>query len=360
MTSPLTAIAIFEKDVNNDIIQWCFPTLNDSLQAILLTHCGLNDAVDCSFHYGQFQNQWYYTFTLPLQNFQTKVTNASCIVLSSVFNPERYKTLLSILFGYYHENCSPLPLLSAYLQVFTSGNINRSPSDTLLDKSIQSYKDSDFNDRKASIGATRSLVELLGQEIIIVWVAVLLKKRIFVYSPSLVQLQPLLIAVPSVGAWHRQSLNILHPYIKNQQEDIDDLKTSGIYIAGTIDSSFKERRDLWDIFIDTSSIDPANPNQLHVTINDAAKNDFTLTKFHKTTTETILNSLTADATNDVAMIKVISNVTQQLLTNLQSLATPNSEGVQKVSWEHLQTVKLPANMDKFLYNVATAEGMATK
>ncbi len=48
------------------------------------------------------------------------------------------------------------------------------------------------------------LLELFGAEAVHIWTAVLLKKRIFVYSPKLSELLSVVRAIPLIGAWHRQ------------------------------------------------------------------------------------------------------------------------------------------------------------
>ena len=58
------------------------------------------------------------------------------------------------------------------------------------------------------------------------------------------------------------------------------------------------------------------------------------------------------------MVKELALKTRDLLNKLQSLATSSDEGKQIVTADALEQAGLPAPMQRFLYNVASAEGMA--
>jgi hypothetical protein len=80
---------------------------------------------------------------------------------------------------------------------------------------------------------------MFGQEIILIWTALILKKRIVVYSQKIGVLLRVIRALPLL-VFHRQNWDILRPYITLQTEEIEinDLKNAGIYIAGFIEVSF--------------------------------------------------------------------------------------------------------------------------
>lgn len=47
-----------------------------------------------------------------------------------------------------------------------------------------------------------------------------------------------------------QNWNLLRPLCTLSEEEIKELTTAGIYIAGFVDPLIKSRQDLWDVLID--------------------------------------------------------------------------------------------------------------
>jgi len=184
---------------------------------------------------------------------------------------------------------------------------------------------------------TLELINHFGLEVILIWVASLLRKRIFVVASNLSDLFGIVRACPCIGAWHRQNFDILRPYVTMNEVELAELSSTGIYVAGFTDSNAVNRRDLYDILVDV--------NAKSVTVNEAAKADFVLGKFHKTTAETI--TAAAQSESDQQIIKVVAAATKTLLDNVSALRVDDGDGRGPlITLSNLQQQKLPANMDK--------------
>lgn len=151
----------------------------------------------------------------------------------------------------------------------------------------------------------------------------LLRKRIFVYSPKVSDLMSLIRVFPLLGAWHRQDFSILRPLVRLSEYELQDLSSAGVYVAGFTDSAAVNKQDMYDVYIDvpartfTYAEQAKSKWQLHdavvcvcvqrlevlkrsyvvplltcvpfcllMALAICCSDDFTLTKFHKTTAET--------------------------------------------------------------------------
>jgi len=77
--------------------------------------------------------------------------------------------------------------------------------------------------------------------------------------------------------------------------ELNDLRSAGVYVAGTIDPAAQNQQELYDVFVDGAPVRlfhrPSDvPNHAcyataaaaqTVTINEAARADFAMTKIHK-------------------------------------------------------------------------------
>jgi hypothetical protein len=120
---------------------------------------------------------------------------------------------------------------------------------------------------------------MFGMEIILLWTAMLTQKRVVVFAEKLVLLLRIIrfrllsfflidILLSNITlltslfiiklkyrafplfVWHRQNWNILRPYVKLAEQDLTDLRSAGVYVAGFTDPSVKKREELYDILVD--------------------------------------------------------------------------------------------------------------
>lgn len=343
-TNSLQAVVVFEKDVNDDVMSWSFPQVDsgdsNELRTVLESRSGLREkgSVDSNFRFSRFQNCWQYYLIEPISSEKNPRVTAVCIVvLSKTYFPEKYQELLKIFYKLYAQTMSPMPIMQAYLSVFTTNKLSGAAGD---------FDESKFDARRALVSPVCQAINTWGVGSVVMWVAMLLKKRIFVYAKTVDELLPVVRSFPIVGAWHRQDWDILRPFCTLEAAELADLAKAGTYVAGFTDVACQARKDMYDVFFDISS--------KSLTIADHAKAAFMLCKFHQQAGEGFVKAA-ADG-NDQAVIKAVHLKTKELLTNLESLKTAGEDGTF-VRLEDLAAKKMPPNMDKFLYNVAVQENM---
>lgn len=56
-------------------------------------------------------------------------------------------------------------------------------------------------------------------------------------------------AIP-ILVWHRQNWDILRPFMTLSEPELADIKAAGVYCAGFIDESARDREELYDVLVD--------------------------------------------------------------------------------------------------------------
>jgi len=184
----------------------------------------------------------------------------------------------------------------------------------------------------------------------LIWTALIMKKRIIVYSDSLPNLLKFIRALP-LFVLHRQDWSLLRPFVTLENEpEITDLVKTGVYVAGVLSPQVKAREDLYDIFIDLTTID--------IVVAPNAEDDFVQTQYHQDFAKFLLTALETEGIDDEKLIKAVKKKTADLITKLNALKV-QGEGDDKpyVSFSSFTNQSIPANLENFLYAVASAEGM---
>jgi len=212
------------------------------------------------------------------------------------------------------------------------------------------FVDSEYDNRRAFLTSPlKDIVRLFGEEVILLWVAMLTKKRVIVYAEKLGILLKVIRAIPLL-VWHRQNWNILRPYVTLTQPEIADLTSAGVYVAGFTDPALKSKENFYDIFVDI--------NARSISVANHAKDQFVLGSFHQDLATYLVTAAEDESVNDQALIKNLAMKTKDLLTKLEGLKVEDPEDHKMyISLESLQSRKLPPGSDRFLYNVGAAEGM---
>lgn len=177
------------------------------------------------------------------------------------FNPERYEALLRTMVELYATTGSPPKLLECFLSVQIKGRYG------------QAYVAADHDPRKALlVSNVKDLISAFGLEFILVWTALLMKKRIAVYGASVGDVLEAVRGLP-VLVWHRQDWGLLRPWVTLDDEQLHDLRTAGVYVAGFTDPGVRALPDLYDLLIDLDN--------RAIRLMDHAAPDFKLGAFHK-------------------------------------------------------------------------------
>ncbi|EFA75471.1 FAM45 family protein [Heterostelium album PN500] len=347
------SICIFEKDNSGEVLQtWTYPSVDESLRQVALNRTGLTSNRVNPFTFSKFKNTWIYIYTVSLLNHKDKdasytppeplkhVVAFSICIFRNNFNPEKYASLSQIMSNIYLKLGDPSKLLECQLRAWNKGQFDVG--------ALGKFVDAEFDVRRSYLATSiKDIIKLFQEDIILVWNAMLIKKRVVVYSDKVSSLLKVIRALP-LFVFHRQNWSLLRPFVTIDELEIKDLTATGVYCAGFIDSSIKSREDLYDILIDV--------NSKEVTVASHAKDQFVLGSFHKDILKTLIESADNEEINDQTLIKLLTQKIKDLLGKLESLKV-EVDGKSIVTLESLQERKLPAGMDKFLFNVATAEGI---
>jgi len=237
------------------------------------------------------QNAWQYFLTVPGSEGGV-VTSVTVVILSPSFHPEKWQALLEAFSKSYLESGSPVALLTAFLGAFTTKQVPGK------------WKASEFNDQQVSheFGGARadehaslsgvnpahrlqnvtparschrlclSLLLLLllvwqavlggrlgevlgafGVHAVLIWTAMLLKKRVVVVGDSSEQVLATVRVLPQF-VWSRQNWALLRPLVTPSEAELADLEAAGVYVAGFLeDSGAKGWPGLWDLLVDAGA-----------------------------------------------------------------------------------------------------------
>ncbi|CAL1547531.1 unnamed protein product [Lymnaea stagnalis] len=271
-----------------------------------------------------------------------QVVQFTVVLLCRDFNPEKYSALCQIFGRQYKKTGSAATMLEGYLSVITKGTCNSDENGK--------FSVNDFSKQQAyGKCCIKDLIQTFGLETILIYTAVLLKKRIAVYFPphSLGNLLEYTRAIPAF-AWHRQNWNIVHPNVQLTEGETEHLKSNSHYVAGFTEAAVEGRTDLYDIFVNA-------PNS-QIFIAAHAKESLAMGKLHKEIALLMVEKAESE-TSDLDIIKAIETKTKDLLNNLKSLATKGADGKLSFTLETLKERKLPPATENFLFSLAASEGL---
>ncbi|XP_014800765.1 PREDICTED: protein FAM45A isoform X1 [Calidris pugnax] len=336
-----------EKDTNGDALWvWCYPSVTAELRSLLLRKCCLTDENKLlhTFVFGQYKKSWFYITTVEVQDSPAlkKVTHFSIVLTAKDFNPEKYAAFTRILCRIYLKHGSPVKMMESYIAVLTKGICQSEENGSFLSK--------DFDARKAYLaGSIKDIVSQFGMETVILYTALMLKKRIVVYHPRIEAIQEFTRTLPAL-VWHRQDWSILHSYVHLNEEEVEALKACTGYIAGFTDSEVSSRPDLYDVYVNLADSE--------ITISPVVKEAMTMGKLHKEIGQLIVQSAEDPDKSDSQVIKDISLKTKEILATLASL-TEVSDGNEKptLNSEALKQKRFPPATENFLFHLAAAEQM---
>ena len=135
------------------------------------------------------------------------------MLVTKDFNPPKYETLIRILNKTYNKTGSPVKLLEIFLAAFTKGNYNLEDDMFIADEYNKQYVTS----------SVKELIKTFELETILIYTALLLKKRIVVYHYSLEQLLKWIRAFPALMK-HRKLTDHLFPWVDLVKDDLAEIK----------------------------------------------------------------------------------------------------------------------------------------
>lgn len=348
--SILSSCSIVERDTNGDVLwAWTFPSISDQQRSLSLRKCCLTDGDGGSatgngtqrFIYGRFHKQWYYigcTEVFDSDNLPW-VKQFALVLWTNDFNPEKYETLIRIFSKTYCITGDPAVMLRLYLSVAVHGSCTTEENGTFVVN--------EFDARQSSQNChtmVKELINMFGLEIILIYTALLLRKRVAVYHHSLQALQKWVRSFPALMP-HRSEANELYPWIDLVPEEIASLKACQCYIAGFRDSAVGSRNDLYDVLVNL----PAR----EISVAPHAKESMVMTKTHKEIALQLVQLAAREDIGESQILKEVADRTNDLLNHLKSLSTvTDGEGRRMVLLEELRKRGFAAPLENFLFNLA--------
>lgn len=317
-------------------------------RAQVVVDCCQLDKKDCPiFSFSAYKSMWQYTYTVSSgpNTYLPRVNKFSICVRSQTFNPEKFEHLFRILSRIYSSTGEPTKILQAVLSVNAS---NKLAVDASTEPSgLKPWNADEYDDKRAMLAnsSLKKLISCFGEKSILLWIAVLLKKRIFVVGDKWSDVLFVVRTLPQF-AWIRQDVSILRPMIvMKSKEQQEELLKSGVYIAGTVDANIRGRSDLYDIIVDMKA--------RTIVVQEGSKSSFDpprgLADFAKETAR----KAGEESVSETDMIKWVAVKTKGYVDGLKKLAARSGDG--KVTLEALRSQKLPQRMVTFLHNLALAE-----
>jgi hypothetical protein len=333
----LKTVAIIEKDDTNDVyLAWSHPLLQPKeISKVIINRSTLSESVIIPFSFSKYQNNWLYIFTAPNagQQLRGQVVAFSICLVTDNFHPEKYAALCKVLSAIYNASGDPVKVMEAYLNTFIDGKTDKFDGSAFEIK--QSYLATSIKD----------IISLFEEDIVTIWSALLMKKRVAVFCEKLSALLKFIRAMPLL-VFHRQDWNVLRPWVGMNDLELRELSSTGVYVAGFTNPDIKTNTQYYDVLIDVTN--------RTVTVNDNVKEDFNKSSVHQELATYLAESSKDENVPDQAVIKELMVRTKNLLAKLESWKGDQPH----ITYKLLQQKKLPAGMDNFLFRVAAAEGWA--
>uniref|UniRef100_A0A023F634 UDENN domain-containing protein n=1 Tax=Triatoma infestans TaxID=30076 RepID=A0A023F634_TRIIF len=337
--SDLISCNIIEKDKNGDLLwSWTFPYILQEQKDFIEKKCILQEMKN--YVYGRWKKTWFYLDIIDCD--PEKMQDAvliGVVIWAKEFNPDKYRTLSSLLCRTYHESGDPTKVLQLYLSAFTK-EIDSNENGSLLFKEYCSY-----NAFKHS--NVKEMIKMFGLEIILIYNALLLKRKLIVYHHNLPTLLEWLKSFPYLMV-HRKFDEVFFPWFELTDEEIQELNSCTNYIAGCCDNTVFSRPELYDVLVNL----PAK----EITVAQQSKDRLPMTKVHKDIA-LFMEQLGKSDLNDEKIIKAISEKTQEIISRLKSFATLLEDGNYKLSLSTLKQNDISPAMENFLIQLASSENI---
>jgi len=335
MALPLISLGIVELDTNRDLMSiWTYPSCDEDIDGVARARCRLGKGQSGGQCFSRFRGQWLYSDAAPNANQSSKsrkrVAHIAVYVCAKTYHPELYLALCKTARELYEGDANPVDVMQLFIAAYGSGKAG-----------AFSAKNFDINEAYLTC-ALMDTLKALKEQFVMLWMAMLLKKRVVVYCPNLEQLQLIVRTMPLL-VWHRENFDVLRPLVNLSEVEIADL--SGHFVAGFTDESCKAAgHKLYDVLLDV----PAQS----IVLSDKAAASMEMGSYHTEFGEQLAAASESTKASDKKVLKAMMAKTDELFSNLRALAEQGPltrEGLQDQGG---------SSMANFLYSTALAENMA--
>ena len=145
-----------------------------------------------------------------------QVEQVATVIFSKEFHPQKYEVLSRVLSKTYCKTGSPVEVFKIYLAVYTEGSCTFAENGSFFSDNFNNH----FSGSNTNV---KELINTFELETILIYTALLLKKRIVVYHYSVEQLLKWIQTFPALMTHHHVS-SFLYPWVDLVQDELMELK----------------------------------------------------------------------------------------------------------------------------------------
>lgn len=319
---------------NNVLFTWSYHSITEECKKLILSSIPLLDGVNNKEIYLKSKN-WVYLWQAPVDKDEYK--SAIIGLVTKDFNPCKYSGFCRMLCSNYIENQNAVELVKIFLDciIVNSSLTNRKNG------MVSKY---DFKNYNLTTNL-KELIKQFGLEIILIYTALLLKKRVIVYHSNFIYLQKCLLSFTYLV--HNRNINsYLLPLINSAA----DLQNKSFFMAGIKRDISNLKPNQYDLFV--------NLKTNTINISTGSKDILSMTKTHKDIAMLLQQLSEEPGLTEEQLVEQLNSKTNDLLTFLNSLSTTTADtGKQMVTIESLRSKNFNKNLENFLFNIAVAENI---
>lgn len=325
----LVSFHIIERESNQqNLVTWTYPTVTNDLAAYLKIRCFPPQSDKELFFYLRKNNLWIY-----IKNFFHKEKLTALIVLAEEFSLDKFKLLCDVLEKNYKKTSNPVELVKLYINLISGKSAYYQQNGSEIGLNLKTFS--------TEVGVKDMIINF-GLEIILIYNAILLKRRILVYHRDIERLQKKMVPMTYIILFRNLKDHFL-PWTEN----VSELKGNSFYLAGTTEENALSNERYYDLYV--------NLLENEIVISKAAKDCFTMAKVHKDIAHFLVELSESDL-NETKVIEQIQNKTDDVIKQLYSIAT-SRDNKKMITINDLKSKKYGLPLENFLFNLAVAENI---
>jgi len=334
---------LLERKLSDDadiLWAWTYPGIDEKERSVYLRKASiLFQNRTRHFYYFRFSNLWVYIYFSevysPEELLQAK--EVALILSSKDFNPSRYQTLGAFLIKSYNNSRSPIEVLGLFLSVLTKGECITSENGAY-------YLDEFVSPSPRDNSQIRNIIGRFGLETILIYTALLLKRRIVLYHHDAEELVTFVTSLPAFLP-HREMWNLLYPWVDCYPEELLPFQESKVHIIGCTNSNMENLVDLYDLYVNI----PAS----EIMIAPHSKEVMTMTKVHKDIALFMVQLTQKQGLSEGDVISSISQKTKELILNARTTIGSNKDSMDDL----LKKMDFSSPLESFMFNLVQAEDL---
>lgn len=353
MATERFSLFLGEKDRFGELMGvWSFPSTTSQQQALLIEHAESRSSSQHALsENGDFYvvkigaNEWYYCLRRPVRRLEQDIDALECclsLITTCSYNRVKYEAVLNLLLDLYMNSGNPTKMVDAVMNFQAKGSFQN--------VNLKSYT---FNPRDGSVGSLLETCLDYGMDVVVMYNAVLLKKRVLVVGDDQRQVMTLLETLP-LFAMHRvmEYDQCLRPTVLNNATHLEDLAQAGYWIAGVSESTYAN--------INTTELKPdvtVNVGEKRISVAPHALNAMKLCGHHRVLSTELAHLAEQEGASNAELISLVDEKNMEVLQKIRSVggADGSGGGVTEAALRSESIGK--ESMQNFCVRLAVAEGL---